>query len=357
MKVAFIKFGGMANGGTEKFLQTIASHLNKDKFQVDYYYTNGAPYIGSNHRHKDTDDSRLEYCKNHNVNCIPVKVDFKNVTIHTHDWVGTDFWNIFDESNYDVIISGRSGHPEYPFNLINNTPIIDTIHLAGMAENKKNTFMTVLMSEEQRRKWIHAGGPEKKSMVIPPAVVIPSVSDKLDFNQKHIFGMHQRDNDYIFSPIPLEAYSEIENENTMFLILGGSKRYRKQATELGIKNICFYPSTSDVQFIHKFLNTLTVYAHGRSDGEQCSSSIIEAMSHGLPVITHTAPSMGQAEQIGLSGACVNDSDEYSFAMNIFMNDEVKYRECSIEAKKRYNNLYSMNAILNKYEELIEQAIK
>ena len=32
IKVAFIKFGGMANGGTEKYLQTIAAHLPKDEF-------------------------------------------------------------------------------------------------------------------------------------------------------------------------------------------------------------------------------------------------------------------------------------------------------------------------------------
>ena len=118
MKIAFIKFGGMAAGGTEKFLQTIASHLPKDKFEVDYFYTNGAPYIGSDHRHLDTDPSRVEYCKAHGVNCIPVHVGHKNVTVHTHDWIQTNLWDLFDEKNYDLIVSGRSGHPEYPFNLI-----------------------------------------------------------------------------------------------------------------------------------------------------------------------------------------------------------------------------------------------
>ena len=38
IKVAFIKFGGMANGGTEKYLQTIAAHLPKDEFEVDFFY-------------------------------------------------------------------------------------------------------------------------------------------------------------------------------------------------------------------------------------------------------------------------------------------------------------------------------
>ena len=38
IKIAFIKFGGMAIGGTEKVLQTIAAELPKDKFEVDYFY-------------------------------------------------------------------------------------------------------------------------------------------------------------------------------------------------------------------------------------------------------------------------------------------------------------------------------
>ena len=35
-KIAFIKFGGMAIGGTEKVLQTIASELPKDQYDVDF---------------------------------------------------------------------------------------------------------------------------------------------------------------------------------------------------------------------------------------------------------------------------------------------------------------------------------
>ena len=38
IKVAFIKFGGMAIGGTEKVLQTIAAELPKNEFEVDYFF-------------------------------------------------------------------------------------------------------------------------------------------------------------------------------------------------------------------------------------------------------------------------------------------------------------------------------
>lgn len=357
IKVAFVKFGGMSIGGTEKVLQTIASALPKDRFQVDYFYTNGAPYIGSNHRHLDTEPSRVEFCKNHGVNCIPVKVGFKNVTVGTHDWVDTDFWSLFDEDNYNLVVSGRSGHPEYPFHLINKIPIIDTIHLAGMAENKHNTYRTVLISKEQKQRWISAGGPQEKAVIIPNPVYIPKTWEKHSYDQKHIFGLHQRANDNIFSPIPLEAYSKIENEDTMFLMLGGSERYREQAQTLGIKNVEFFPSTSDVDAIHKFLGTLTVYAHGRSDGEQCSTAIIEAMAHGLPIISHVAPSMGHAEQIGNAGAVVNDVNAYADMLNRLMNDDEFSANCARISLERYQSEYSIKSIINRYVELFEEAIK
>ena len=80
IKVAFIKFGGMANGGTEKYLQTIAAHLPKDEFEVDFFYCDAAPYIGSDFKHIDTDPSRVEYVKEHGVNLIKFDVEFKDVT-------------------------------------------------------------------------------------------------------------------------------------------------------------------------------------------------------------------------------------------------------------------------------------
>ena len=44
IKIAFIKYAGCASGGTEKFLQVIAANLNKNKFEVDYFYCDATPY-------------------------------------------------------------------------------------------------------------------------------------------------------------------------------------------------------------------------------------------------------------------------------------------------------------------------
>ena len=92
IKVAFIKFGGMANGGTEKYLQTIAAHLPKDEFEVDFFYCDAAPYIGSDFKHLDTDESRVQYTESNGVNLIKFDVEYKDVTKPTHDWINTNFF-------------------------------------------------------------------------------------------------------------------------------------------------------------------------------------------------------------------------------------------------------------------------
>ena len=205
IKVAFIKFGGMANGGTEKYLQTIAAHLPKDEFDVDFFYCDAAPYICSDFKHLDTDESRVEYTKSHGVNLIKFDVEFKDVTKPTHDWVNTNFFDLFNEDNYDVIQTGRSGHPEYPFIHINKTPIIDSIHLAGMGEDKANVYRTVLISQEQKSKWVQAGGDPQRGVIIPVPVEVPenysdSYTKEFGWENKFVFGMHQRNDIHIFLP-------------------------------------------------------------------------------------------------------------------------------------------------------------
>ena len=359
IKIAFIKFGGMANGGTEKYLQTIAAHLPKDEFDVDFFYCDAAPYIGSDFKHLDTDASRVEYTKSHGVNLIKFDVEFKDVTKPTHDWVNTDFWEHFNEENYDVIQTGRSGHPEYPFTMINKTPIIDSIHLAGMGEDKANVYKTVLISEEQKSKWIAAGGDSSRGEIIPVPVEIPdynqsSYLEEFGWKDKFVFGMHQRNDMHIFSSIPLEAYEEIQNDDTAFLILGGCSNYRKQAKDYKLKNVKFLDTTSDISLIHKFLNTLNVYAHGRSDGEQCSSSIIEGMSHSLPMISHTAASMGQKEQIGNAGKVVEGYEDYANEMNKLMHDKKYYAQCVYNCNKRYKQIYNVPSIISKFIKLYKE---
>ena len=116
----------------------------------------------------------------------------------------------------------------------------------------------------------------------------------------------------------------------------------------------FLDTTSEIPLIHKFLNTLNVYAHGRSDGEQCSSAIIEGLSHSLPMISHTAPSMGQLEQIDNAGKVVENYEQYSSVMLDMFNDKKYYNQCASNSIKRYNEVYKLETVIKKYIDIYKE---
>ena len=98
VKIAFIKYAGCALGGTETFLRKIAANINKDIFEVHYFYCDATPYIGSDYKHIDTDPSAEVYLKESGVKLHKFNVKYKNLKVPTHDWLETNFWDVFNPS-------------------------------------------------------------------------------------------------------------------------------------------------------------------------------------------------------------------------------------------------------------------
>ena len=315
-KIAFIKFAGLGSGGIEKYLQTIACLLPKDKFQVDYYYTNAARFVNSNFIHPDNDENRKKFVESQNIKTIPIHVEYRIGNIEPYEWMGTNFFDVFNENEYDFIQTGRCGYPEYPFNLINKCSIIDSIH-SFTGEDKPNIAKAILLCNWQADKWASNGGNIKKAEIIPSIVKVPekkksTIRSRLNIPEDaFVYGVHQASRPDIFSPISLEAYSRIETPNTYFLMLGGSQNHINLAKMLNIKNIYFINFTSSVDNIHDFIASIDVFAHARADGEVCSASIIEAMYHGKPVVSHPALNMGHLEQIDGCGKIAYSLEEYA----------------------------------------------
>lgn len=166
--------------------------------------------------------------------------------------------------------------------------------------------------------------------------------------------MHQREDDNIFSEIPLLAYREIEDSHTAFVMLGGGKKYKEQAEKLGIKNIFFIEGTGDSEVIFSFLRTLNVFTHGRKDGEINSQAIAEALYFGLPVVSHISEiNNGHVECIGDSGKVVGSVVEYKEEMLKTMKDKNYYKFRSDNAKENFKNNYELNVQINKLIEIYE----
>jgi glycosyltransferase involved in cell wall biosynthesis len=363
IKIAFIKFGGLSAGGTEKFLQVLAVNLPTEYFTVDYFYCDSAPYIGSNYKHLDTDPERVQFMEKSEVNLIKFNIDAKDINSPTHDWVGTDFWKKFDENNYDIIQTGRGGYPEYPFTKIKRTPIVDSLHLSAGIDNQYNISRVLHISKWSADQWVKKGGDASRVEVISTFLDIPKkqylgLREKLDINNKFIFGFHQRKDDWIYSPIPLDAYKKIESENTVFLMLNGSDLYKKQANDLNIKNIIFLPYAETQDDIYDFVSTLDVFSHGRKDGEVNSAAIAEAMYFGLPIVSHSSSyANGHIECIGEGGRVLDNTEDYAVELKKLMEDKEYYKFRSSEAKKRFSEMYELKnqiaKIVNIYKDVIQ----
>ena len=257
-KIAFIKFAGLAAGGCEKYLQNIACILsNSQQFEVDYYYTNAAPYINwsSPFIHPDNDESRQKIMEDHQINLIKVDVQNKDGSGPPYEWINTNFWELFDEDQYD------------------------------------------------------------------------------------------------YSPVSLEAYSQIKNENNYFIIMGASEQHRKFAEQINCPHIKFIDFSSCVNDIHDFLGGIDVFAHARNDGEVCSAAIIEALYHGKPVISHPAMNMGHQEQIEGCGKMVYSVQEYAQEMLTLEQNDAYYQTLSLAAEEKYTAKYSYSTIRDKILQL------
>ena len=361
-KIAFIKFGGLATGGTEVSFQNVAKNMS-NKYKVDYFYCDSVPYIGSDYSHPDTSEHRKKFLLESKVNLIKFELDYKDVTQPTHPWINTNFWEIFNENNYHIVFATTAGPPEYPFTEIKNTPIINIVTLNAGVSNQKNILKSILISSHSAQVWKMQGGDSSRLEIIPLCreeleLVNLDFRNELKLDSKFIYGLHQRDDDRIFSEIPLKAYKKVENSSNFFMILGGSKLYSQQANNLNIKNFLQLPHTGENLMIEKFLSTLNVYTHGRKHGETFGLAIAEAMKHGLPIISHKAESNAQKEVIGDCGKVFHKRNIFSYSKEmkkLEMNEDY-YKEKSKCSLLRYDIHYSTKSVVSKYEKLVNEII-
>ena len=363
-KIAFIKFGGLAAGGTERFLHAIAANLPKQDFDVDFYYCDSAPYIGSDWIHPNTDPFRKKYLEENGVNLIKFNVQYKDIRTPTHVWINTNFWSLFNEEKYDVVVSGRAGHPEYPFTEIKHVPIINILTLIAGVDNQTNIFKTIQISNWSGEKWVAQGGDKNRLEIISLFQKFPDISNEnmrseLNLENKFIYGFHQRDTEQMFSPIPLNSYKLIESDDTCFLLLGGSSKYKEQALNLNLKNFINLKHTGDEKIIHSFLETIDVFSHGRKDGETFGAVFVEAFYHKKPIISHLAEANGHVEVIADGGVVLNENDIDSYAkeMKKLKNDREYYLKKSEAGYNRYVNNYSIENQMKKIINLFNDAKK
>jgi hypothetical protein len=351
IKIAFVHWNGLAAGGTEQFLQTVAANLPQDRFKVDFYYAGCAA------------QHRKQYMLEHGVNLI--EFHFRNrVEKGRYTYFSDcDFDKVFT-GDYDLVQAGRYGSAESFFECIRKIPIIDSVHYVSGVDNQCNISRVMHISEFSRNMWIRKGGDAGRVVMISLPVRIPEfnftdIRAQLGLEQERfLFGFHQADRDSIFSDIPLRAYKEVENSRNAFVICNGSKKYRRQAKELGLKNVYFYDYIADNHLFYSIIKSFDVYAHGRRDGELNSAAIAEAMSFGLPVITHPSAAFnGHLEVIGDNGFIARDYQEYAQYMEILQRNEALRKRCGSLSRAFFERHYDFDDQMKHITKIYEDVLK
>ena len=353
IRIAFVKFAGLSAGGTERWLQMMAANLPREVFEVDYYYCDAAPYVGSDYRHSDTDTGREQYMREHQVNLIKFHVQAKDITTPTHEWLGTDFWDVFDAEKYHLVQTAKAGPAEYPYHVI-RVPVVEYVALLEGVDLSPSIIWSIHASQWQRTRWLQAGGKLQRSSVIHvpafPRLSSGNLRSALGIPERDIVaGFHQRADNNIYSPIPLEAFARVARDNRHFVLMGGGDLYRNQARSLRVRNIHFVEKTGDDTVISQFLNSLDIFAHGRKDGETFGTVFAEAMMHGKPCLSHRSKNGANAHYstMGPAGFFASDLEDYLLKLEELFSGPVLRSQLSAKAVAHAQAYYSLEVCVEK----------
>ena len=354
MKIAIIKTGGLCSGGIEKYLQQIAVELVKLGDEVEYFYTDAIPYGARRIMHPGSDPQREKFMLENRVKLTEVKCTDMDEVEQGGKWNNSNLFELFNPANFDVVVGGHKGEPTWPFCLIKGTKIVETVHGTDFTSGASNyADAYILISEYQRQRWYNAGGDPNRTQVIAPMVSVDMSKKNLgrDFwnipNDKFVFGMHQSARQGLFSSVPLDAYSLIQDDSNFFVMLGGTDEYDRHASNIGLKNFMRLPVFSNSSDINSILSCFDVYAHGRFDGEVCSSAIIEAMAHYLPIISHPSSyNNGHLQQLDGCGFVANSISEYAHFMINLQLDEKLRNFSKMKVQEKYEEHFRFDKCLD-----------
>jgi glycosyltransferase involved in cell wall biosynthesis len=207
------------------------------------------------------------------------------------------FKEVLIEHSIDLIVVADAGFTQYPFNTINNIPII-LVNIFGSPTIQKNIKKILFISNTVKHYCEQFTGPSSIHITLPAPVNDPLPQrDTVSFRELYkipqdafVFGRIGRASNDILDTISIQAFEQIVSKHpaAYYLIMSPPPALVAIVNERAIPHVIFAPSSAEEKNIWGFHYSIDSLAHFRLDGETLGLNIAESMMVGNPVITHTS---------------------------------------------------------------------
>ncbi len=366
-RLLFYHIDSLGFAGTEKFLQILARHIDKEKYDVFYLYPS---LMGLNDRHKD----RLDYINLGGVIGIPF--DYKAKQSNPPYFVNgmnPDIKKIIKALNIDLLVVADSGNANYPFSIIKNIPII-LLNIFGLPNVQKNIKYHLCISKEVASK-LSPIVPNKKIKVYP----VPSegpFENSVELGKKIregfgikeddiVFGRIGRADNGIFDPIGIEAFKLAlkVRADIHYIIMSPPPILLKMLDDEKIQNVHILQPSSSEQDVWAFHAAIDALAHFRNDGESFGLNIVESMLSGKPIITHKSNIWNaHLEYLDKSFSRVADKGDietYKKYITEYANKKKtgELQKMGMLAKEKSGKMFLVKNIINQFENWVVDAVQ
>jgi glycosyltransferase involved in cell wall biosynthesis len=332
----------MAFGGGWRKQEWTIRYLDRTKFTPYVFYNMNEP------------NPRLSDVEKLGCNLVPYNASGTGAPGSGYEPKETNFNEIIKTTPIDIIHFARSGYYEWPFvsrlaklqietNIFgfkDSSGYLDrSIVLTNYLKNRRG-FADAIIPNPIPDPDLSCGDLRKSLGISDDTFVLGRIGDPADLN---------------FAPIALQAYGRLcKRYDVCFLIFAPSK----QISRYKYKNIFTVPfSTSDL-LINQFYNTIDLFLHYRKLGETFCTTIAQAMSYGVPSVSHTVPerhnnyyaSNGHVETMGDTGFVASNVDEYQGHVEQLINDRNLLLELGLKAYEKWQNEYRASVVAKKIEQ-------
>ena len=329
--ILIYNINGLGFGGTEKCLQVIADAL-ADDYQVFLMYGDKTAIDGR----KKVMSAKITY--------LPFSYEENELAVpHRIRKMEPHFKKAIHENDINLIITASPGYSHYPWNVVDNIPII-LINIFGAPTLQTNVQKVISISrtvELHAEKWTDKI-PDRNVTIyaplakLPPENISPLRSElrkKLGIPETDfVFGRIGRNDDNIFDPIGIRAWQKIalDYPNAHYLIMSPPPILVKLVEDENIPRVHLLPPSGHEEDVWAFHSSIDAMAHFRRDGETSGVAIAESLMLGKPILTHRSYIWNaHLEYLDDSCALIADFDkvdDYSANMRTFIEIFEKYPE-------------------------------